>query len=399
MLLMTVWTVAACGLVEVGTDSGSGSEVGTGSGGPGDGGADDAEGRKHVWYAVAVDYPEGYDWRSDMEPETVKCSLVVFANGIPVQKVPVGERYEVSPDPDMHRIIDGRLYTDYSTDNETVIKRDGEPLVRYPGREMILQMVLDGENLYTLGQARDGGGFSLRRDGEVLVESETGYAFTHLQRCEDGFSFAYYEVVGSGDNVFERYYHYLAGEVCQVAVREDVKKVWDIVFIEDTLCYLASVVGASVPVLVVGDKISALEIPLRTEVKNCRFLSEGDGMSIEGMVYQRRRQLSSSLWDKDALVRVFPAGYTVASSCVSEGRVSCVLNASREGAQGIIYNDGETWMLPEGYISMGGHSMVMIDGKVYAGLTSQGDESPAVWADNEIKPLKINGFISHMSSN
>ena len=92
---------------------------------------------REVCYVTAFDYPEDYDWRTDKEKGSVKCSLVVFADGVPMMKVPVGDRYEVSSDPDMHRMLGGHIYTDYSTDSETVIKRDGKTLIRYPGREMI----------------------------------------------------------------------------------------------------------------------------------------------------------------------------------------------------------------------------------------------------------------------
>ena len=41
-------------------------------------------------YITGLDYPDGYDWRADSENGTVKCSLVVFTDGRPVMKVPVG---------------------------------------------------------------------------------------------------------------------------------------------------------------------------------------------------------------------------------------------------------------------------------------------------------------------
>ena len=55
--------------------------------------------------------------------------------------------------------------------------------------------------------------------------------------------------------------------------------------------------------------------------------------------------------------------------------------------------------MPEGYMSLGGSSMEMVDGMLYVGLTSKHGEKAAVWVDNEMKPLKINGFISYVSSN
>ena len=398
-LLTGLGVLVSCGLKEVGEKQDVGGDVWTGPGSVVVGNGGDTGVGKHVWYAVGVDYPQGYDWREDNEKESVRCSLVVFANGVPLMKVPVGDQYEVSSDPDMHRMMGNSLYTDFSTGTETVIKRDGVQLLRYPGREMIVAMNVEGENLYTLGQAREGEGFSFRVNGELLFENANGHVFSHLQRCEDGYSFSYYEVIGSGENALERCYHYLAGEVCQVAVREDVKKVWDIVFLDDRICYLATMVGASAPVLVAGDAVDMLEIPSRAEIKNCRFVPGSNDLDIEGMVYQKRMQLSSSLWSGCELIRTFPSGYTVASMCVSEGGICCVLNAADDDVRGIIYKSGESWSVPEGYMSMGGQSMAVIDGMLYVGLTSKEGGDAAVWVDNEMKPLKINGFISQMSFN
>ena len=139
MLLTTLIVVVSCGLEEIGGDSNSKDDIWLGPGSIIGGGAESGVGQK-VWYAVGVDYPDMYDWREDEECESVKCSLVVFANGIPMMKVPVGKEYEVSSDPDTHRMIGRDLYTDYSTEDETVIKRNGVQLFRYAGRERIIDM-------------------------------------------------------------------------------------------------------------------------------------------------------------------------------------------------------------------------------------------------------------------
>ena len=49
-----------------------------------------------IWYVTGFDYPSGYDWRSDSDAGSVKCSLTVFVNAVPMLKVPVGEKYKVS---------------------------------------------------------------------------------------------------------------------------------------------------------------------------------------------------------------------------------------------------------------------------------------------------------------
>ena len=46
-------------------------------------------GAKEVCYITCLDYPQDYDWRTDPEKGSVKCSLVVFAYGLPMMKIPV----------------------------------------------------------------------------------------------------------------------------------------------------------------------------------------------------------------------------------------------------------------------------------------------------------------------
>jgi hypothetical protein len=41
--------------------------------------------------------------------------------------------------------------------------------------------------------------------------------------------------------------------------------------------------------------------------------------------------------------------------------------------------------------------MAMVNGKLHVCLTSEIGGCPAVWIDEKMKPLKINGFISHVS--
>ena len=391
--------VVSCGLKEIDGGQSAGNGIWTGPGNVVVGNDSVPEGMSTVYYTVGVDYQDGYDWRADEEKGSVRCSLVVYADGIPLMKVPVGDEYEISADPDMHRIIGGSLYTDYSTQDETVIKKNGETLFTYSGREMIIGMaVLDGY-VYTLGQSRHGKGFSFRRDGEILFESSSGHLFPHLQKCEDGFCFAFYEPEKFEGTSVERYYHYLGGEVCQIVVQQGVDKVWDMMFNEQEICYLASMTGMSVPVLVVGDLVSPMAVKGKTEVVSCRFISSGDGLSIEGIMSQAGKNLYSCIWNGPQLSETFQPGYTAAAVCASDDHIACVLNGQGNFSGGTIYFDGKSFDMPGGYMSMGGNSMVIMEGCLYAGLTSENGDYPVVWSEEKIKPLKINGFISHMSVN
>ncbi len=233
-----VLAVVACGLEEVGKrPQGGKGDVWTKPGGA-EGSADSD---KTIIYITAFDYPSGYDWRADTEKGTVKCSLVVYADGVPMMKVPVGDDYEVSSDSDMHRMKRGHLYTDYSTDSETIIKKDGKEMIRYAGREMICDLQVDNGDVYTLGHNRDGDGFAYRRNGEVVLSREKGRTFGRFYDGADScIRFAFVEPVEAVGKTLERYYVSVDGTVSQTAVREDVKQVWDIAFYSGEVCYLSS---------------------------------------------------------------------------------------------------------------------------------------------------------------
>ena len=389
LLLMAV----SCGLREIGGDLQQNNEgvwKGPGAGlKPGGSGSV----MRSVWYVTGFDYPEGYDWMSDPEAGSVKCSLVVYANAVPMLKIPVGSEYHTSADPDMHRMIDGDLYTDYAADSVTIIKKNGRHLFSYPGREMIVGMYADSSGVYTLGQSRRGEGFTFRRNGELLLERTKGHLMGQKIVLENGFAFSE-KVAGSG---LERYYLYRNGEVSQIAVREDVKKVWDVAVCNGEVCFIATLTGITHPVLVCGDDMYMLDFPLSAMVALSSFISAmREEVLIEGVIATSNGVLTSGLWRKDKRECVFPTGMTVWTSCVDDGGISCLLSHYSSG-DFKISRCGELCALPEGYTVMGTRPLAMVDGILHVGLTSLQVAEPAVWMDGEIKELGFNGYISSIS--
>ncbi len=396
VLVATAFAVMSCGLEEVGgrPDDGAG-DVWVKPGTPVT--PDDSE--KTVIYVTAMDYPDGYDWRVDKEKGSVKCSLVVFADGIPVMKVPVGDSYEVSSDPDMHRMAGGHLYTDYSTDNETVIKKDGKEIIRYPGREMICGLVVKDEDVYTLGHPRRGDGFTYRKNGEILIERERGRSFGRLYNDGEDICFAFREPIGTVGEALERYYYVRNGEISQTAVREDVKKVWDIVSCDGDIIYLATVVGVSSPVLFRSGGMQALEMPGSAKMLTCRIVSEDGAIYVEGLCSRENKPLTSGLWDEGGNAHIFADGMTVSSICMAGNGVCCIMNGASSYMRGTIYRCGETFSMPLNYSSIGSSPAIVIDGILHVGLSSLVGSQPLIWKDAQTTPLKINGYISTISTN
>lgn len=391
-MAMALMASVSCGLQEIGGDESGKDDVWLGPGvGISQGNAESV--RKTVWYLTGVDYPEGYDWRADAEVGTVKCSLVVYANGVPMMKVPAGDAYETSSAPDMHRVIDGDLYTDYSSDSTTVIKKNGKLLFRYPGREMMVGMAVDGDDVYTLGQSRSGRGFSYRKNGELLFEHPSGRLFDHFEKSASGCSFAYSEEISLSERIVERYYIYSEDSVRQIAVREDVKKVWDVLITDGDVQYLASLVGISNPVSVSGDdSMTALEVSQGSSVRSCRFV-HGMPDVVEGVVRQSTGVMTSYIWRSSAVDTMFPLGLMVSSMCSWDDGICCTLTRQKEGA-GMISRCGELFQVPVGYSVMGASPIAVVDGILHVGLTSSIEGRPAVWKDGEVHPLDFNGFIS-----
>ena len=204
-------------------------------------------------YTVGLDYPDGYDWRTDADKGEVKCSLVMFADRIPVLKVPVGSRYEVSSDNARHRLRSGYLYTDYTDGNTTVIRRDGQELVRFDGAEEIVDLEVYDGSLHSLGCPKGGSGFVYRIDGEVAVERESGSLLSGLSVCDGKICFCFSRQTVSSSGALMNHYLSEDGKVSLVETGDDVEEVLDMGVYADGLYMLVRVRGVGAPVLIKGE--------------------------------------------------------------------------------------------------------------------------------------------------
>ena len=352
---------------------------------------------EQVCYVTALDYQKGYDWRADQARESVKCSLVVYADGRPVMKVPVGEEYETGSDPDMHRMIDGHLYTDYSTSSETVIKKDGAQIFRYAGRETICGVEVSGGDVYTLGQNRSGEGFSFRKNGEVVMSRDRGSVIGRLRQDNDSMSFAFYESIKSSDGDVDRYYVARNGKVSQIAVRDDIKKVWDVMCGGSSLLYVASLTGVAVPVLFINGSMTTLALPKNSVLHSVTLFGDSEKPGVE-ILYSSGSGMYCSFWMNGVSLITFQKGQTVSAMCWQDSGVCCAINPSNLTSSGTIYRCGELHDMPRGYSCVGRDAICMVNGMLNIGLSSYDGSSPLIWKDGETETLKINGYIASISA-
>lgn len=394
VIAMLAVSAASCGLSEIGGEDNSGTDGGI-WGGPVE--ENNGEGiLQQICYMTALDYQNGYDWRADTARESVKCSLIVYADGKQIMKVPVGEEYETGADVDMHRMAGGHLYTDYSTSEETIIKRDGRLLFRYPGPEAIHGMCVSGDDVYTLGQSRNGEGFSFRKNGEAVIARNNGYVIGTLETVNDSLCFAFYENIKSAEGVIGRYYSVRGGKVSQIGLRDDIKKVWDIMHCDDFEMYAASLTGIAAPVLFTRKGMTAIPIPSKATLLSVDLFGNGNSPGAE-IMYMSGSAIYCSIWQNGATVMTFPKDRTISSLCSPDDGACCTVNPS-SSSPGLIYRCGELHEMPSGYSCIGDKSICMVNGILHVGLSSRTMGGPIVWKDGETETLKINGYIASISA-
>lgn len=150
-----------------------------------------------IVFVCGVTVPENYDWVRDTALGNGEGEVFLLENYRKKVSLKSGYSHGVSPDPDTHHIIGGDLYTDFSFSSETVLKKNGEELFRYEGRERIPWILQDGDVVRTLGVRRNGDGFSLRENGEAVLVRESG-TIVHGLHTDSGHNYFLYKRVSAG---------------------------------------------------------------------------------------------------------------------------------------------------------------------------------------------------------
>ena len=130
--------------------------------------------RDTILYICGVRMPDEYDWQRDTGVGNARGNIVLFRNMEEVLSIPTGYVECASTDPDTHHLIDGILYTEFSSAYQTFIRKNGEIAVQFNDREFLAGLVNNIDGIHTLGIRRSGIGFCLRLNGVPSLESDDG---------------------------------------------------------------------------------------------------------------------------------------------------------------------------------------------------------------------------------
>lgn len=352
--------------------------------------------RENILYVSGLEYPEGYDWKGGGDIENVRCSLAVFADGAPMLKIPVGDGHEVSPDPDMHRIVAGHLYTFFSGDSHTVVKKDGKTLLKYVGKEIIADMIVNDNDIYTLGIPHSGEGFIYRKNGTSVIERKTGYAFGRLHIDAGKICFAFCQPVTTSSGNSDSFYMARNGVTTPVWFSKETSRVWDLMSHDGQTCALVSAGPWNTMELIDGEEEKVIILPYGAEMLSCRLFAAGSSIGTEGLYSYGGDRLFSGIWIDGGQYMLFETGLTLSAVTASEEEVCCILNPESSG-RGMIFKSGRTYMMPEGYSCIGNNPAAIHEGNLYVGLSSMTGASPIIWKNNRHDTLKFNGPICSLS--
>ena len=182
-------------------------------------------------YASAFVFPDGVDWQ-DESPE--EGEIVLFKNGKPLVRVP----FSGPPEPDRHRISDGRLWTDSCDGQEVIVSRDGMERFRFAGDELFRGFLVVNGIVYTLGQRQGNEGLCFRVNGEERFSAPTGtilggpddseWEGGAFSRDTAGVCYTYGIPFRKGDRLQWEYRVMREDEICKIIPAGSVDAIFDI---------------------------------------------------------------------------------------------------------------------------------------------------------------------------
>lgn len=333
-------------------------------------------------HALCLDYPEGYDWVADSGDGNTDCSIVMFADAVPVLKLSTGDAYEVSADPQRCRVRSGCLYTDFTDGTTTVIRKDGEEIIRYDGAEEVVALEVVEGRVHMLCQPKDGSGFVYRADGTAVVSREDGVLCGGLD--------VFGKSVGFCFGRRSEYYKVVDGKVSLLEMDEDVGKVLDVAMYDGDLCVLAMTEDRPEPVLLRRGERRSIKYFSTLDILSATFL-ETDSLCVRVRHRTRSSGLTSDmLWMGDHRFRQ-PRRWCMLSSVTVDGTGYHAVANPSEIQPGGIFSNLYQYELPQSYHIYGDGCAVIKDSLLHVGLTSGTGMNPVIWRDGIMDTLDVNG--------
>lgn len=362
---------------------------------------------------TGIAYPDGSGWGSSGAPSSSDVpEIVMYRDGELVLSIPVKAENFVPEDVDMQHYSGGHIYTDFSTDSETIVARDGVELFRYAGRERIVFLAEnDGGRVLTLGESRSGKGFSSRADGVPVFLGLDGTVYPNAGLSPDGELRFFYTVgINSTAGKVQQHYAVTGTENIRIELPPEVRSVYGFAFPPSSppdsgegltaLCRCRNEYGKYVPCLVDISDGSFTELPGLLNkspriygaavLENAAPLLASCSCQDRGLLPLSYTcvfsgQSRPALWLQDNI----PLGFRHCADSVAGVQKSM----SGEGRD-VLCNGYRRDTLPAGYTVMAGDALCCAPGGLKVGLTSRNGGRAILWNGGRIDSLGFRGIVT-----
>lgn len=351
--------------------------------------------------AVAVVFPDSYDWRRDSSYGAVRGRLTLYSGHKEVLSVDAGPGTGVSLDADRHHLAGDHLYTEgVGTDSGgTVYKRDGETVLEAGGREILKGLLeIDGA-LYTLSENASGGGFVLRKDWKELCSRKSGRihgslsdpAFLpggalHEENGEPCFFVSFTE----GDGGKESWSLFRGTDSKALDIPLGVKKIYDLKVVGDEVHLVCQSNAGRSPVLFLDGQLHDFWWTLPVKEKNSDFrLFRENGLTKVIGTLRNAEGAQTAHWSASGLDGIFPWDCSIFHGASYVSR--------KDGDVVGIRCSGKDFTLSGQWKVAGPRCVLWTDDGAFAALYPHQSGSPAIWHNGKFEDYTFNGFFSQLA--
>lgn len=346
--------------------------------------------KEEALFMTAVAYPDGYDWKKDEEYGEIPCSLLFFRGDSLLMERPAGTAYPSSSDSDMHRAAGADLYEDYSTDDETVILKNGKEVARFQGRERLIDVVMRDSVVYSLGASRTNGGYIMRKDWKLVSQSSNIQPVGRFY--EDGGKFCF-----SGASSADRgtqWFNIVEGDAVPVNAGRSGARIQALRLVNGNV-WQAYNAGKDY-CLQVNDITVILEYKDGMSLFLPEIHYDGTSLFVDGNVYDSKTGLYRyKVWYYGSELFEGPLGFRREAVAVARDRIVALGRDEKDG-RWKIFDNGRVLVLPEGYRAHPSYAMLIHEQDLYVALVD-GNGNAALWENGAITELGFNGYIDNLS--
>lgn len=296
-------------------------------------------------YAAAIEFPAGYDWRSNPDEAPEKAELVFYHDSTVVFRKKIGKTELFAADADMHRICGRHLYSDFSTDFETFLFKDGEEMLRWDGREMVEDILIKGDDIHMLTVDRAGESWSYRVNGEEVAGGTKGRFLSGLYEDRGKVCFSVAKpLIATSTASPDRHYIVSGGKDSLLVFPADIRKVLAAHTTDGRLDYIATIANYDRMIWQQGTTTYILEDEKTGPYPYGKLMTTGSGQIAFASLEKK-----DCLWDEDGRKFFTSIGKRIISIC-HKGKSLCYAVSGSGGMTDTeIFRDNESFTLPDGY--------------------------------------------------